>query len=217
MGSPPGLGADSTRTVRATHGLSRSANFRTRRSRTPGATAEGSLAGNDSFSACDHRPRVATLATGETNCTTSTATWLRNDSMPPRAQPAHIRRDPGLVEDIENELHIAARRDRHIHPPHRGHRTVRHWHFLKHGSPDAHMNVNHDGKDIVVPSATNGSNTSHPRSLKSKGSSTLRKLNGPPTRTFAIRMSLYHLCQHSSTVITVVVGIRVLCIAWCYG
>ena len=83
MGSPPGLGADSTRTVRATHGLSRSANFRTRRSRTPGATAEGSLAGNDSFSACDHRPRVATLATGETNCTTSTATWLRNDSMPP--------------------------------------------------------------------------------------------------------------------------------------
>lgn len=59
MGSPPGLGADSTRTVRATHGLSRSANFRTRRSRTPGATAEGSLAGNDSFSACDHRPRVA--------------------------------------------------------------------------------------------------------------------------------------------------------------
>lgn len=135
----------------------------------------------------------------------------------PRAQPAHIRRDPGLVEDIENELHIAARRDRHIHPPHRGHRTVRHWRFLKHGSPDAHMNVNHDGKDIVVPSATNGSNTSHPRSLKSKGSSTLRKLNGPPTRTFAIRMSLYHLCQRSSTVITVVVGIRVLCIARHHG
>lgn len=83
MGSPPGLGADSTRTVRATHGLSRSANSRTRRSHTPGATAEGSLAGNDSFTACDHRLRVATLATGETNCTTSTATWLRNDSMAP--------------------------------------------------------------------------------------------------------------------------------------
>ena len=215
MGSP-GLGADKTRTVRATHGLSRSANSRTCLSHTPGATAGGSLAGMI-------RSAPATIGRAWPRWPRARRTVPRPrprgcvTTVCPRAQPAHIRRDPGLVEDIENELHIAARRDRHIHPPHRGHRTVRHWHFLKHGSPDAHMNVNHDGKDIVVPSATNGSNTSHPRSLKSKGSSTLRKLNGPPTRTFAIRMSLYHLCQRSSTVITVVVGIRVLCIAWCYG